>query len=55
MMSDVRFADGQGMVSGTESGLQKLMSKLNGTAKKFSMKINIRKTKTMVVRRDGGG
>ena len=54
-VSDVRFADDQGMVSNTESGLQKLMDKLNETAKKFSMKINIQKTNTMLVCRDGGG
>src|ERR1041385_8196886 len=53
MFSDVRFADDQGMVSSTERGLQKLMNKLNDTTKKFSMKINVKKT--MVVCRDGGG
>src|SRR6266496_4302483 len=53
-VSDVRFADDQGMVSNTESGLQKLMDKLNETAKKFSMKINIQKTNTMLMCRDGG-
>src|SRR6266496_4218965 len=54
-VSDVRFADDQGMVSNKESGLQKLMDKLNETAKKFSMRINIQKTNTMLVCRDGGG
>src|SRR5258708_6865789 len=42
------------MVSNTESGLQKLMDKLNETAKKFSMKINIQKTNTMLACGDGG-
>jgi len=51
----VRFTDDQGMVSNTESWLQKLMEKLNETAKKFSMKNNIQKTSTMLVCRDGGG
>ena len=52
----MRFEDDHlGMVSNTESGLQKLMYKLNETAKKFSMKINIQKTNTMLVCRDGGG
>ena len=50
----MRFTDDQGMVSNTESGLQKLMDK-NETAKKFSLKINIQKTNTMLVCRDGGG
>ena len=52
-VSDVRFADDQGMVGSTENGLQKLMNKLNETAKKFNMKLNVQKTKAMVVCRDG--
>src|SRR5437867_11547609 len=55
LVSDVRFADDQGMVAGTEMGLQRLMNKLNDTAKNFSMKINVQKTKTMEVRWDEGG
>src|SRR5207245_5844750 len=55
LVSDVRFADYQGMVAGTEMGLQRLMNKLNDTAKNFDMKINVQKTKTMVVCWDGGG
>src|SRR6267154_2439692 len=43
------------MVTSTEMGLQTLMNKLNDTAKNFDMKINGQKTKTMVVRWDGGG
>ena len=31
------------------------MNKLNDTAKSFGMKINVHKTKTMVIRWDGGG
>ena len=54
LVSDVRFADNQGMVAGTEIGLQRLMNKFNDTAKNFDMKINVQKTKTMVVRWDGG-
>ena len=52
---DVRFADDQGMVSGTAVGLQRMMDKLNNTAKKYNMQINAQKTKTMVVRWDGEG
>ena len=55
LVSDVRFAEDQGMVAGTEMGLQRLMNKLNDTAMNFDMKINVQKTKTMVVRWDGGG
>ena len=39
VMSDVRFADDQGMVASTKNGLQKLMNKLNETAKKFNMRM----------------
>ena len=53
-MSDVRFADDQGMLASTENGFQKLVNKLNQT-KKFNMKMNVQKTKAIVVCRDGGG
>ena len=43
VVSDVRFADDQGMVASTENGLQKLMNKLNETVKKFNIKINVQK------------
>ena len=49
LVSDPRFADDQGIVAGTEMGLQRLMKMLNDTAKNVSMKINVQKTKTMVV------
>ena len=55
IISEVRFAADQGMVASTEKGLQSLMNKLNDTAKKFNMKINVQKTKTMVMCKDGGG
>src|SRR6267154_3188044 len=55
LVSDVRFAADQGMVASTEMGLQRLMNKLNDTAKRFDKKINVQKTKTIVVRWDGGG
>src|SRR3989442_1585882 len=50
LVNDVRFADDQGMVAGTEMGLQGLINMLNDTAKNFNMKINVQKTITMVVR-----
>jgi hypothetical protein len=55
IIPDVRFADDQGMVASSQLGLQRLMDRLNETAKKFDMKINVKKTKTMVVTRAGGG
>ena len=36
LISDVRFADDQGMVASTEMGLQRLMKKLNDTAKNYA-------------------
>src|SRR5260221_5122650 len=54
LISDVRFADDQGMVASSETGLQKLMDRLNENAKKYDMKINVKKTKTMVGSKKGG-
>ncbi len=48
-LKDVRFADDQAMVSNTEEGLQSIMNKLNDTAKTYDMKINVKKTKTMII------
>lgn len=53
-VQDVRFADDQAMVDNTEEGLQSTMNALNDTAKKYGMKINIRKTKVMKINRSGG-
>src|SRR3981189_2535758 len=55
LISDIRFADDQAMVASSEVGLQRLIDRLNAVSKKHSMKINIKKTKTMVVSRKGGG
>src|SRR5580692_10136813 len=53
-LKDVRFADDQGMVASTEQGLQKVMNRLNETAKRYDMKINVKNTKVMVVSREEG-
>src|SRR6476659_2256420 len=42
------------MVANMEAGLQSLMDSLNTTVKHYDMKINIKKTKTKVVSRNGG-
>ena len=44
LLKDVRFADDQGMVASSESGLQKIMDSLHETAGRYGMKINIKKT-----------
>ena len=54
LLKDVRFADDQSMIAGSETGLQKIMDGLNTTALKYGMKINIKKTKVMRVSREGG-
>jgi Reverse transcriptase (RNA-dependent DNA polymerase) len=54
LSKDVRFADDQGMVASTEQGLKKVMDGLNEAAKTYDMKINVKKTKTMVVSREEG-
>src|SRR6476469_9252777 len=51
---DVKYADDQGMVANTEAGLQSLMDSLNTTAKHYDIKINIKKTKAIVVSRNVG-
>ena len=48
-VKDVRFADEQAMVANTEEGLQSIMNKLNEMAKTYDMKINVKKTKTMII------
>ena len=50
----VRFAVDQGMVANSNKGLQAIMNDLNETAKKYGMKINVRKTQTMIVSRKKG-
>ena len=54
LLQDVRFADDQGMVAGSEIGLQKIMDRLNDTALRYGMKINIKKTKVMRVSNNKG-
>ena len=54
LITDIRFADDQGMVDNTEEGLQRTMDRLSKTAKEYGMKINVKKTKTMVVSKKGG-
>src|SRR5580693_5892141 len=55
LVKDVKFADDQGMVASSEQGLQRLMDALATTAKKYDMKINIKKTKTMLVSKSNIG
>ena len=54
LLNDVRFADDQGMVAGSERGLQENMDRLHVTAEQYKMKINIKKTKVMKTSRTTG-
>jgi len=54
-LKDARFADDQGMVASSEQGLQRLMDGLTTTAKKYDIKVNVKKTKTMLVSKGTGG
>ena len=47
LLKDIRFADDQAVVASTEKGLQYLMDDIVKTAKKYDMKLNVKKTKVM--------
>src|SRR5215470_1030112 len=54
-LADIRFADDQGMLAESESELQIIMNRVHEIAKKYGMRINVKKTKSMRVSRSGGG
>ena len=41
LIPDIRFSDDQRMVATSELGLQRLMDRLNTTAKNYNMKLNV--------------
>ena len=47
----IRFADDQAMMDGTKKGLQRIMNALDETSDEYGMKINIKKTKVMHIRK----
>jgi hypothetical protein len=51
---DVRFADDQAMVGQSEEGLQKIMDSISNKAEEYGMKVNIKKTKVMVISKHVG-
>jgi len=53
IISDIRFADDQAMIADTEEGLQRIIDKLDTTAERYNMKINIAKTKIMCISKTG--
>ena len=53
-LKDIRFADDQAMVADSEKGLQVIMDKLVEVGRKYDMKINVKKTKTMRISRRKG-
>ena len=52
-IKDIRFADDQVVLAETEEGLQRLMDALHNSIGKYSMKMNIKKTKSMRISRSG--
>ena len=54
LLKYIRFADDEAMVADSEKGLQEILDKLVEVGRKYDMKINVKKTKTMrMSRRDG--
>ena len=49
LVQAIRFADDQAMVANTVKALQRLMDALDKTSEEFGMRINIKKTKVMVI------
>ena len=47
--NNLRYSDDTALLAGNEKELSDLTSKTNGVGKQFRMKINIKKTKAMVV------
>ena len=47
--NNLRYADGTALLAGNEKELSDLTSKINEVGKQFGMKINIKKTKAMLV------
>ncbi len=54
LITSIRFADDKAIVGETEQALQRSMDVLNDITEKYGMKINVKKTKTMVVSRVEG-
>ena len=54
LLKDIRFADDQGMLENTKRGLQIVMNALCVTAKEYGMKLNIKKTKVMIISKKRG-
>ena len=54
LLKDIKFADNQAMVASSEDGLQKLMDSLDVSGRRYDMRINVKKTKTMRISRRGG-
>jgi HJR/Mrr/RecB family endonuclease len=48
------MSDDQGIVSNTEKGLQRIVDRLDEASKMYEMKINVKKTKVMLVSKEAG-
>ena len=50
-LSNLRYADDTALMAESETELQRIVDRVNEVGKEFGMKINVKKTKTMVVNR----
>lgn len=53
LVKDVRFADDQGVAADNNAGLQRLMNGIQEEADRYGMRVNVKKTKTMVISKEG--
>ncbi|XP_063588608.1 uncharacterized protein LOC134765755 [Penaeus indicus] len=54
LLKDVRLADDRGMVAYTGNRLQIIMDGVNEVTQKYGMNISVKKTKLMIISRQGG-
>ena len=51
-IKDLRFADDTLLIAESEEELQKLVTQVEENSKEYGLEMNVKKTKTMVIRRD---
>jgi len=51
IINTIRYADNKAVDANSQKGLQQLMDNLNKVTREFSMKINVKKTKVMCIRK----
>jgi len=51
IINTIRYADDKAVVANSQKGIRQLMDNLNKVTREFSMKINVKKTKVMCIRK----